>query len=156
MSQPRERIPVGSNYINALGGATYNFAYLEWGIICLHETIHRGFLIKSKNLTAGQIAKSFLQAVERLAPSDHDKAALEDLATSFDELVVDRNRLMHGNPFTASGGEQRLAYDGKHGRKDWTPALIDEFSDELAKNSIEAGRILHGGRYAAWKREVSN
>ena len=156
MSQPTERIRLSSNYIYAIGRATYNFAYLEWGIIWLYETIDRGFLVKSRSLTAGQIAKSFLEVVDGLNPSDTGTSAIVDVAKAFDELVVDRNRLMHGNPFTASEGEQHLAYHGKHGKKEWSLEEIDAFSDRLADISIEAGKILHGGRYGKYRSDRMN
>lgn len=143
VSQPRTRIPVADDYSEALGRATYNFAYLEWAIIGLHETFDHGFLVKSRSMTAGEIATSFLKIVKALDASEQHKPALLKLAMIFDEMVPDRNRLMHGNPFTASGGEQRLSYTGKHGTKDWTIELIDEFSDNLATASVEAVRILH-------------
>jgi len=118
MNQPRERIPVADVYLLALGRATYNFAYLEWGIVWLVETIDHGFLETSRRLTAGRIAARFLEAVGRIGPNYADRPALLALGEEFRAFVDERNRLMHGNPFTATGGEQRLLYDGKHGRKD--------------------------------------
>lgn len=152
MANQAERIPVDDRYIRALGRATYNFAYLEWGIVWLTETIQVGFLNEVRKLTAGQIANRFRQAVGTLGDNNSDKVALELLASIFAELVEDRNRLMHGNPFTATGSEQRLLYDGKHGRKDWTIQLIEDFSERAATASIEAGRLLHGGFLDTYKK----
>lgn len=151
MTNQAERIPVEDRCLRALGRATYNFAYLEWGIVWLTETIQFGFLNEVHQLTAGQIASRFSQAVGKLADNP-DKVALQSLATSFTKLVEDRNRLMHGNPFTATGGEQRLLYDGKHGRKDWTFHLIEEFSEKTATAGIEAGRLLHSGLLADYQK----
>jgi hypothetical protein len=151
MAKQSERIPVNDQYLHALGRAAYNFAYLEWGIVWLTETIQFGFLNEVRNLTAGQIANRFSQAADGLADDDPNKSALQSLAHSFSDLVEERNRLMHGNPFTAEGGEQRLLYDGRHGRKDWTVALIDKFSEQTAIASIEAGRLLHGGLLANYQ-----
>jgi hypothetical protein len=155
MKQPRDRIPAADEYLQDLGRATYNFAYLEWGIIWLTETIERGFLAKATKLTAGQIADRFWREASKIADSEADKSALLELAEVFKNLVEDRNRLIHGNPFTAGDGEQRLQYNGKHGRKDWTIALMQEFSDRVALASVEAGRLLHGGRYQAWRQVES-
>ena len=33
MTEQSERIPAAEDYLRALGRATYNFAYLEWGVI---------------------------------------------------------------------------------------------------------------------------
>lgn len=150
MTDQSERIPAEDRYLRALGRAAYNFAYLEWGIVWLTETLEPGFLNEVRSLTAGQIAGRFKNTVSRVAELDSDKEALEDLSSLFEGLVEDRNRLMHGNPFTAEGGEQRLLYDGKHGRKDWTIELITEFSSQTAAASVIAGGLLHNGRYQAY------
>lgn len=151
MAPIRESIPARDQYLRELGRATYNFAYLEWGIVWLTETLEPGFLSISQTLTAGQLAQKFTDAVERVPASDGDQPELADLARNFRELVKERNRLIHGNPFTAESGEQRLLYSGKHGRKDWTEELIQRFSDVTATLGSRAGRLLHGGRYEQWK-----
>ena len=149
MSREAERIPVSDDYIRALGRATYNFAYLEWGIIWLSETIERGFLTEVPSMTAGQIATHFSRLA--LKQEGDDKERLIALACSFTTLVQDRNRLMHGNPYTAENGIQQLLYNGRHGQKRWSESDIMDFADKVASASIEAGQLLHGGRYQDWK-----
>jgi hypothetical protein len=156
MALIRECIPANDQYLRELGRATYNFAYLEWGIVWLTETLEPGFLGEAQTLTAGQIARRFSNAVEQVPVSDSDRAELLELATGFLDLVDERNRLIHGNPFTADNGEQRLLYTGKHGRKDWTEALMQKFSDDAAILGSAAGRLLHGGRYEQWKRNQTD
>lgn len=146
MTELSERIPVAEDYLSALGRATYNFSYLEWGIIWLTETLQPGFLQTSSTMTAGNIAEKFSSVVEKLDMGDADKTKLQILAKNCSDLVTIRNSLMHGNPYTALSGEQRLLYDGKHGRKDWTIDSMKEFSTRTAAASIEAGRLLHNGR----------
>ena len=145
MNDPRERIPATDEYLRELGRATYNFAYLEWGIVWLTESLEKGFLSKASKLTAGQIADGFIQASNRTDDDVPDKLDLVTLSKNFKELVEDRNRLMHGNPYTAEGGEQRLLYAGKHGRKEWTIDRMAEFSDGVSLASVEVSRLLHGG-----------
>jgi hypothetical protein len=41
-----ERIPADDRYLRDLGRATYNFAYLEWGVIWIGEKLDPGFLNK--------------------------------------------------------------------------------------------------------------
>ena len=120
MAASSESIPANDQYLRELGRATYNFAYLEWAVVWLTETTEPGFLSEATTLTAGHIAKKFTNAVEKVPASDQDKIELADLARRFGELVEERNRLIHGNPYTAETGEQRLLYSGKHGGKDWT------------------------------------
>lgn len=147
----RESIPAADSYLRELGRATYNFAYLEWGIVWLTETLEPGFLKAAKKLTAGKIAERFARAVEGVPSSDGDQPELVELARKFRDIVKERDQLVHGNPYTANGGEQRLLYSGRHGRKDWTEDLIQQFSDVAATLGAKAGRLLHGGRYERWK-----
>tara|TARA_R110002096_G_scaffold101785_2_gene225209 strand:- start:461 stop:925 length:465 start_codon:yes stop_codon:yes gene_type:complete len=150
MNEPRERIPASDDYLKALGRATYNFAYLEWGIIWLTETLERGFLSKVSKLTAGKIANNFEIIARSIGDYDPQKTEIVSLSVDFKKFVKERNKLMHGNPFTAEDGEQRLLYNGRLGRRDWEVALIEDFADEAALLSIKAGKILHSGRYKTW------
>ncbi|MCY4270745.1 MAG: hypothetical protein OXE80_11310 [Gammaproteobacteria bacterium] len=140
-----ERIPAADEYLRALGRATYNFAYLEQGIVHLMETLQPGFLKEASGKTAGQISNCFSKAVELLEDTQSCKVRLQTLAKYFIQIVDDRNSLMHGNPHTAQMGEQRLLYDDRHGRRDWTVESIVQFSSRTATASIEAGDLLHGG-----------
>lgn len=146
LTEQSERIPEDEDYLIALGRATYYFSYLEWGIIWLMETLQPEFLHSASNMTAGEIAKKFSSASESLDKANPDRACLKKLACNFTDLVHDRNSLMHGNPHTAVGGEQRLLYDGNHGHRDWTKNLIKDFSSRTATASSDAGKLLHNGR----------
>lgn len=92
------------------------------------ETMRPGFLREAPSKTAGQIPGCFSQAVESLDDTNAAKVRLQALASKFAQFVDDRNSLMHGNPHTAQTGEQRLLYDGRYGRRDWTIELIKRFS----------------------------
>lgn len=140
---PRNQIPVENDYLLALGRAAYNFAYLEWGIIHLADQYTQGFLELSHTLTAGQISRQFGEIVIRMPDDFEQKTEVEEVATQFGSLVVNRNKLMHGNPFSADGGEQRLTYAGRHGPKDWTIEEINTFSDQTAELSIAVVRLIH-------------
>jgi hypothetical protein len=144
------RIPVEDEYLSALGRATYNFTYLEWGIVWLTETLDPGFLRRVRSLTAGQIAREFQKQVKLADPSVADKKRLSALASTFESLTGERNALLHGNPYTANGGEQRLLYNGKHGRRDWTIPGIVEAARSFEEAAIEAGQLLHGGLYQSY------
>ena len=143
MTELSERIPAADEYLRALGRAAYNFAYLEWGIIWLTKTLQPSFLQDASSKTAGQIAKCFSKAAERLDDTQSSKFRLRKLASDFAEIVDDRNSLMHGKPHTDQTGEQRLLYTGRHGRQDWTIELMTEFSSRLEAAAIEAGDLLH-------------
>lgn len=146
MTKLSERIPVADDYLSALGRAAYNFSYLEWGVVWLTETLQPGFLQTSSTMTARNIEEKFTSVVKKLDKTDVDKGRLKILSRDFSDLVTIRNSLMHGNPHTALSGEQRLLYDGKHGRKDWTINSMKEFSSRTAAASIEASKLLNNGR----------
>ncbi|MEP3051385.1 MAG: hypothetical protein ABJP48_00205 [Erythrobacter sp.] len=112
-------------------------------MIWLLEQREPGFLAKSKSLTAGQISGALLNSAASIGQGHQQEHVLSEIAQTFSSLVEDRNRLMHGNPFTADGGEQRLTYTGRHGQKDWTICEMDNFSDRLAELSIAVGRLIH-------------
>lgn len=146
MTKKSERIPVAEDYLRALGRATYDFACLEWGIIWLTETLQTVLLKKASTMTAGQIADCFSNVVEILDDTDSDKKRLLAIASDFAQIVTERNRLMHGHPHTTETGEQRLLYNGKHGRKEWTIDLMTSFPERAATASIKAGGVLNNGR----------
>ena len=146
LTEQSHRLPVAEDYLSALGRAAYNFSYLEWAVIWLAETLQPGFLQMASTMTAGEIVKKFAIVVEKVDETDQDKARLQILDRNFSDLVTIRNRLMHGNPHTVLNGEQRLLYDGKHGRKDWTIDSMKDFSSCTATASIEIRELLHNGR----------
>ena len=146
--QHHSRVPVAEEYVRALGRAAYNFSYLEWGIVWLAETIRPGFLARVSGMTAGTIGREFQVSVSTCV--DRDANALQNLAANFLELVKDRNALLHGVPYTASGGEQRLLHLGLKGRRDWSESLILEAAERFESAAIEANSLLHAGRYEAY------
>lgn len=139
------QVPVAEGYIRALGRAAYDFSYLEWGIVWLAETIRPGFLGRVGGMTAGTIGREFEAAA--LARADEDAKSLQILAANFLHLVKDRNALLHGVPYTAKRGEQRLLHLGPKGRRDWTENLILETARKFEAAAIEANSLLHAGRY---------
>ena len=145
------RIPIADSYAAAMGRAGYNFAYLEWGIVWLCETLDRGFINTVDDLTAGQIARHFDEVVKGLPAGASDKERLETLSGSFIDLVKERNGLMHGRPFTGEGGEQRLLYRGKGQYKDWTVDCIIDAARAYEVTAIEVGYLLDGGRLKAYQ-----
>ncbi len=152
MANVAERIPVDDAYLLAVGRATYNFAYLEWGIVWLVEAIEPGFLGKAETLTANKISKELMKVLKNFDQHDPAMLKLNELASSFVSLVKLRDMLMHGNPITADGGAQKLHYQGRHGVKDWSIPEILEFANKTAEASISAGELLHGGMLAAYKK----
>ena len=104
LTENSEHIRVADDYLHTLGRAIYNFAYLEWGIVWLAETVEPGFLTDASQLTAGQIARRFSESIERLPSTVQDKDQLRAVAASFRELLPARDGLVHGNPYLITYG----------------------------------------------------
>jgi hypothetical protein len=128
MTERTRRIPVDPKYASALGYAVYCFCYLEWGAILIIERFKPKYVhkIQVQKITARDVAEK-LNAVATgangLEESTHKR--LVAFATLFMDLVERRNWLVHGKPFTGENGEQRLRYESKAGKADWTAAEIN-------------------------------
>jgi hypothetical protein len=145
MSEPAYRIPVAPEYAKALGHAVYSFCYLEWGVVWIIQCLEPGYIHDIQGFTAGKFAKHLTGRVKAPASLETNlRARLEKFAAQFTDLVKDRNALVHGNPFTADGGEQRLGYSGRKGRVDWTLSDIINLTRRFEAASIEAGDLLRG------------
>lgn len=105
--------PVKSDYTDALGRAAFTFATCEWQVVWCSEKIRPGSLRKfvDGELTAGKIAKCFIDLCRNMPKSD-EREALSSLASTFANLVEERNRLFHGKPCTGLNGEARLSGNG--------------------------------------------
>jgi hypothetical protein len=138
------RIPVAEEYVIALGRATYNFAYLEWGIVWIGQALKPGFINDVSEWTAGKIGKK----IETIIAASCGHRLFQELSTlsaKFSQLVKRRDSLMHGNPYTAEGGTQQLLYNGRHGRQEWRVQDILNVAREFEDAAIEASRLLHEG-----------
>ena len=109
MKDDRLCSPVKDDYANALGRTAYTFSSLEWQVVCCAEKIRLGSLRKivDNEMTAGQIAKTFLD-ITRNMPKSRERDELKTLASQFMDLVEVRNKIMHGKPCTGPNGEARL------------------------------------------------
>ncbi len=112
MKDDRLRSPVEKNYIEAIGLAAYTFASLEWQVVWCMEKISPKSIHKVVNeeMTAGKIAKKFMNAIHSMPKSD-EREQLKEHANRFRELVQVRNDIIHGKPCTSPEQEQRLSGD---------------------------------------------
>ena len=109
MKDDRLRSPVKTDYVNALGLATYTFSSLEWQAVWCAEKIKPGSInqVVGQEMTAGKIAKIFLDLTRNM-PKSSKREELKKHASKFMELVNVRNNIMHGKPCTGPNGEPRL------------------------------------------------
>ncbi len=124
MTEKTRRIPVSTEYTNALGYAVYCFCYLEWNAIWIIERFESKYVhkIQTQKKTARDVAdrlKTLATGARGLTESTHKR--LIAFATLFKELVELRNRLIHAKPFTGENGEPRLHYEGKGGESGLDP-----------------------------------
>jgi hypothetical protein len=140
MKDARLRQPVKADYTHALGHAAYCFAICEWNVVWSCEKISPGSLrrIVDDELTAGQIARVFIDLTARMKPSPgRDELAV--LAERFRILVRRRNEILHGKPCTGPNGEARLSAPGVLEIPD-----LEAAADSFSQCAIEVNALLHG------------
>ncbi len=97
MTERTRRIPVSTEYTNALGYAVYCFCHLEWGAIWIIERFKPKYVhkIQVQKITARDVAKQ-LNTVATGAKGLEDPihGRLVAFATLFRDLVESRNRLV--------------------------------------------------------------
>ncbi len=97
------RIQVAEEYVKALGRATYNFAYLEWGIVCIGQALKPGFINEVSELTARRIGIKVAKIIA--ASSGHPLfQQLSTLSAKFSELVKRRGLLDARKPIYGGRG----------------------------------------------------
>lgn len=110
MKNDRLRSPVKSDYVTAVGLATYTFATCEWQVVWCSEKIQPGSLKKlaGADKTAGKIAKAFIDLTRNMTKST-GREELKAAAKEFARLVEIRNSIVHGKPCTGPNGDARLS-----------------------------------------------
>ena len=139
MKDDRKRQPIRDDYAHALGVATYCFALCEWQVVWCCEKIRPGSLSKivGEELTAGKIAKRFLDMTRNMPPSK-GRDELSKAAQVFAKLVELRNQIFHGKPCTGPNGDARLS--SQHVLE--IPELEDA-ADSFSSCSIELNRLFY-------------
>lgn len=140
MENARLRQPLDPEYSQALGEAVYTFSILEWNVVWICERIKPGALAALSPKTAGTIAKRFITLAESLSDSE-DKTKLLHAALRFDELVEQRNGLVHGRPgMDVADGLSKLFRAGEL----WTVEKIRHTADEFSQCAITLNEYFHG------------
>jgi hypothetical protein len=140
MNNERLRQPFDQDYNHALGVAVSSFAMCEWNAVYCAERIKPGALNRMINdeLTAGKIAKKLLDIVRNM-PRSRERAALKNAAQSFADLVLLRNKILHGKPCTNANGDARLS-----GANVIEITDLENAADAFSACSIKLNRLLHG------------
>ena len=136
----RLRSPVKADYVDALGRAAYTFATCEWQVVWCCEKIKPGSLRKivGEELTAGKIAKRFIDTCRNM-PKSPEREQLVASALRFSELVVERNRILHGKPCTGPNGDARLS-----GKGVIEISALEDAADEFSECSSKLNSLFYG------------
>ena len=140
MKDIRKRQAVKPDYIEALGMAAWSFASCEWQVAWCCERIRPGSLRKivDEEMTAGKIAKHFIDLARNMPPSK-EREELSTAATTFAQLVQERNAILHGKPCTGPNGESRLS-----STKVLEIPDLEDSADSFAACSSDLNRLSYG------------
>ena len=136
---------MGLDYVQVLGRACYNFAYLEACVIRCIELFEDGYqlAVRTRKMTAGQVAFDFVQLSREDFIPDKIATGMARVAGRFDVLVDTRNDLLHGRPRTSAGGEQRLYRLAPDGHEvDWTLGEIEDAANDFETCAMDVIDIL--------------
>jgi hypothetical protein len=140
MTSARYRQPFSAEYADAIGRAALCFATCEWNVVWSCERLRPGQLhrIVGGELTAGRIARRFLDLTRNMPPSN-ERETLKSAAAEFARLVELRNAILHGKPCTGPSGDARLSSSTVLEVVD-----LERAADDFSECSIEVNRLLHG------------
>ncbi|MHB8433251.1 MAG: hypothetical protein ACYDCA_06580 [Candidatus Tyrphobacter sp.] len=143
------RISVADEYLRAIGRAVYNFASLEWNIICIGRRLKAGFDTEQSASTAGQTARAFLKLRDEIPMLDAEfSSKLRELGETFGKLTSVRDDLLHAHPATDSTGQQvlhRWRVKGRTRIRTWSIPDILDAARRFEEASIKANALLHEG-----------
>lgn len=136
------RLVLDPQYAEQLGRALYAFAYLEYALVWLAESVHDGFVRKSADWTSRRIANEF-------SASTKGNDELMGIAFRFGVLVTERDALMHGVPYSAHGEAQRLWHRGRQGNRHWHPDRVDAVRLAFEALAADIDDVVSDGRLMA-------
>jgi len=144
LGRQKSRIPFDDLYVQELGAAVYIFGYLEWGVVCCIEHFETGYASNPHKGMARNIAEKFVAVVKRSTSLTSDaRLAAEAASKRFLELIDDRNRLIHGNPYSSASSAQQLLYNGKSGWKEWSVVEVQTIAKKFEDVAIEVNDLFH-------------
>jgi len=147
------RIPIDDEYAAIVGKAIYAFAYYEWTIIYMIDSLMHGFVTEysrplSNPLTSGVVCSRLKKAINhtQLPVLGVTTDELDNCTESFERLIIKRNALIHGHPITSKDGSQILAYQTSSSKMlsdmIWTSCEVEQFIKEIDNAAVESGVVL--------------
>jgi len=145
------RIPVDDAYAALVGKAVYVFAYYEWTIIWIVESLRSGFVAeysRESALTSGAVAKRLRTIIDDPS-TDFSRVSKEELLHCVDRFVaniISRNALIHAHPCTDTDGAQILNYQTSPSKPlpdmKWSVSEIKSIISTFDDGACDAGAIL--------------
>jgi hypothetical protein len=145
------RVPVDDTYAALVGKAVYIFAYYEWAVIYVIDSLRSGFVgqySRGGSMTSGNVRQTLQETIDNPQTS-FSKVSRSELQTCCDEfgaLVVKRNALIHAHPITDSDGAQILAYQTTVTKPlpdmKWPKTEVELIIQEFDKAACNAGILL--------------
>lgn len=116
------------------------FAVCEWNAVYCADRLRPGSVraFVKDELTAGKIAQK-LGNLARNMPKVPEREQIIAAAQEFKEVILLRNKIIHGKPCTGPNGKQRLS-----NRKILEIVDLENAADSFTTCSIELNRLLHG------------
>jgi hypothetical protein len=140
----KERIRVDPEYACVLGYAIYCYCSLEWNVVWIIERLDPGYIRKIQWKTASKFSRDLAGCIEKAVGLEEPlRARLLAFSDRFKPLTRRRDALLHANPSTAPGGEQRLQYSGETGVIDWPLDDIIAASEDFESASLEANELFY-------------
>jgi hypothetical protein len=100
--------PYDPQYIEALGLAVHNFAWLEYNVVWIIEQLEPNYWgdYVSNEKGAGAVANDLDRVIEEHAKGHATEAELRDISKEFRGLKYLRDKLLHATPVVASDGRR--------------------------------------------------
>ena len=135
-------ISADAEYLQAVGRAFYNFAYMEWRIVHGISRLRQCPMWEAPaHQSGGSVAPKLDRAIKTTKlrlPGELTKE-LKALVVSFRAAVDERNNLLHSVPFTDEDGSQRL---GGKGHRKWRTQDVLELAKSFEDLSHRVGALL--------------
>ena len=150
MNTEKTRVPFEESYVCLLGQAVYLFAYYEWQIICIINSLSQGFVreySRGKPLTSRAVHKRFVAELAKgNAPSGASLASLEACRDTFHNLIPRRNALVHAHPITDKVEGQIVAFQAGPVKPirdlKWDRDHLQAFIQDVDEAACEAGALF--------------
>ena len=132
--------PADDRYVEVIGRALYNFAYIEWEVLYLGSLLVPGFV----NRDAGNDSRTIAREFSLLAEVGRERfPGLKDIADRFAIAEQSRVELLRATPFTGPLGAQILHSEGTAAPKQWDMEAVSKYLTDLESLATDADVLFY-------------